>query len=37
MALMAILLIVRGLNLGIPLLSPKLNVSTSATMECHTR
>jgi sulfite exporter TauE/SafE len=37
MALMAILLIIRGLNLGIPLLSPKLNVSSSAAVECHTR
>lgn len=37
MAAMAILLIIRGLNLGIPLLSPKLNVSSSAPVECHTR
>lgn len=37
MVIMAILLIIRGLNLGIPLLSPKLNISSSAAMECHTR
>jgi sulfite exporter TauE/SafE len=37
MAIMAILLIVRGLNLGIPFISPKLNVSASAAVECHTR
>lgn len=37
MVMMAILLIIRGLNLGIPLLSPKLNVSSSAAVECHTR
>jgi sulfite exporter TauE/SafE len=37
MAVMAILLILRGLNLGIPLLSPKLNVSASNAIECHTR
>jgi hypothetical protein len=37
MALMALLLIIRGLNLGIPLLSPKLNVSASAAAECHPR
>jgi sulfite exporter TauE/SafE len=36
MALMALLLIIRGLNLGIPLLSPKLNVRAAAA-ECHPR
>jgi uncharacterized protein len=37
MALMAILLILRGLNLGIPMLSPKLNASASAVLECPPR
>jgi hypothetical protein len=35
MVLMATLLILRGLNLGIPLVSPKLNVSNSSMVECH--
>lgn len=35
MVLMATVLILRGLNLGIPLLSPKLNVSSSAVVDCH--
>ncbi len=35
MMIMAILLILRGLNLGIPYLSPKLGVGTSETVECH--
>lgn len=37
MALMAILLILRGLNLGIPMLSPKLNASASTAVECLPR
>lgn len=37
MAIMAVLLILRGLNLGIPMLSPALNASQSETVECHTR
>jgi uncharacterized protein len=37
MALMALLLILRGLNLGIPMLSPKLNTSASAAIDCPTR
>lgn len=35
MVLMATLLILRGLNLGIPYLSPTLNMSSSAAIECH--
>jgi sulfite exporter TauE/SafE len=35
MMIMAILLILRGLNLGIPFLSPKLGVGTSEAVECH--
>ncbi len=35
MMIMAILLILRGLNLGIPYLSPKLGVGTSEAVECH--
>jgi uncharacterized protein len=35
MAVMAILLILRGLNLGIPLLSPRLNASVSSAVDCH--
>jgi sulfite exporter TauE/SafE len=35
MVLMATLLILRGLNLGIPYLSPSLNLSSSAAIECH--
>jgi hypothetical protein len=34
---MAMLLILRGLNLGIPLVSPKLNSSNAEIEECHTR
>jgi hypothetical protein len=37
MAAMAILLILRGLNLGIPMLSPKLNVPANAAVDCHPR
>jgi sulfite exporter TauE/SafE len=37
MAIMAMLLILRGLNLGIPLVSPKLNASHAETVECHPR
>jgi hypothetical protein len=35
MGLMAVLLIVRGLNLGIPFLSPEAPVSASQTISCH--
>ena len=35
MMIMAILLILRGLNLGIPYLSPKLGIGTSEAVECH--
>jgi uncharacterized protein len=35
MVLMATLLILRGLNLGIPYVSPSLNMSNSAAIECH--
>lgn len=35
MMLMAALLIMRGLNLGIPYLSPSLNMSSSAAIQCH--
>jgi uncharacterized protein len=35
MVLMATLLILRGLNLGIPYVSPTLNMSSSAAIECH--
>jgi sulfite exporter TauE/SafE len=35
MIIMATLLILRGLNLGIPMVSPKLNVSNSSMVECH--
>ncbi len=34
MIIMAFLLILRGLNLGIPYLSPKLGIGTSSAMEC---
>ena len=37
MAVMALLLILRGLNLGIPYISPKLQISSSTPIECHTR
>ncbi|MCU0381852.1 MAG: sulfite exporter TauE/SafE family protein [Chitinophagaceae bacterium] len=37
MVVMAMLLILRGLNLGIPLVSPKLNSSNAEIEECHTR
>lgn len=37
MAVMALLLILRGLNLGIPYISPKLSISSSTAIECHTR
>jgi sulfite exporter TauE/SafE len=36
MVIMATLLILRGLNLGIPLVSPKLNISGSSVVDCHT-
>jgi hypothetical protein len=35
LAVMACLLILRGLNLGIPFLSPSLRVSGSTPVECH--
>jgi uncharacterized protein len=35
MVIMATLLILRGLNLGIPLVSPKLNISSSSVVDCH--
>lgn len=35
MVLMATLLILRGLNLGIPYVSPSLNISSSSAIECH--
>lgn len=35
MVLMATLLILRGLNLGIPFVSPSLNISQSTAVECH--
>jgi hypothetical protein len=35
MVIMATLLILRGLNLGIPLVSPKLNISSSTMIDCH--
>jgi sulfite exporter TauE/SafE len=35
MVLMATLLIIRGLNLGIPYLSPSLNISSSGAIQCH--
>ena len=35
MIIMAVLLILRGLNLGIPYLSPRLTVSSSVSAECH--
>ena len=35
MMIMALLLILRGLNLGIPYLSPKLVVGTTEAVECH--
>jgi len=35
MAVMAILLIIRGLNLGIPYLSPKMPVNTAEMVDCH--
>ena len=35
MVIMAILLILRGLNLGIPLVSPRLNISSSETIDCN--
>jgi len=35
LAVMACLLIIRGLNLGIPFLSPSLRVSGSTPVECH--
>jgi sulfite exporter TauE/SafE len=35
MVLMATLLILRGLNLGIPYVSPSLNISQSSAVECH--
>ncbi|HLO82516.1 MAG TPA: sulfite exporter TauE/SafE family protein [Chitinophagaceae bacterium] len=35
MVLMATLLILRGLNLGIPYVSPSLNITSSAAIECH--
>lgn len=35
MVLMAALLILRGLDLGIPYLSPSLNMSSSAAVSCH--
>jgi uncharacterized protein len=34
MMLMAVLLILRGLNLGIPYLSPKLGISSTSSVEC---
>lgn len=37
MGVMAILLILRGLNLGIPFISPKLQTGSSATVECPAR
>jgi uncharacterized protein len=35
MAVMAILLIIRGLNLGIPYLSPKMPLNASELVDCH--
>ena len=35
MATMAILLIIRGLNLGIPYLSPKMPVNSTQVVDCH--
>jgi len=35
MMLMATLLILRGMNLGIPYLSPSLNISSSGALNCH--
>jgi sulfite exporter TauE/SafE len=35
MAVMAILLIIRGLNLGIPYLSPKMPVQSTEMVDCH--
>jgi len=35
MMIMAVLLILRGLNLGIPYLSPKLTVGNTVTVECR--
>jgi sulfite exporter TauE/SafE len=35
MAIMAMLLILRGLNLGIPLVSPKINASSSESVVCN--
>lgn len=35
MFIMATLLILRGLNLGIPLVSPKLNISSTSVVDCH--
>jgi len=35
MAVMAILLIIRGLNLGIPYLSPKMPLNASEMVDCH--
>lgn len=35
MVIMATLLILRGLNLGIPLVSPKLNMSSTSVVDCH--
>jgi len=34
MIIMATLLILRGLNLGIPMVSPKLNISSAPTVDC---
>jgi uncharacterized protein len=34
MVIMATLLILRGLNLGIPMISPKLNISSASTIDC---
>jgi sulfite exporter TauE/SafE len=35
MVIMATLLILRGLNLGIPVVSPRMNVSNSSVEQCH--
>jgi hypothetical protein len=35
MMVMAALLILRGMNLGIPYLSPSLNMSASEAINCH--
>lgn len=34
---MAVLLILRGLNLGIPYVSPKINTDTNSTASCHSQ